>query len=83
MVKNQNLRHYIEDGIYDEKTANRLETVGICAYTKYGHDFYNYSVNGSPIDIECIDKYLSEAKINLNANIEDVTIALLEFLENQ
>lgn len=82
MYKNKSLK--IFENVYSIKTIEKLEAIGIEAYTKYGHDFYNYSIDGAPVDIKAIHGYLIQHNLSFyNDTVENLTIALLEAIEHE
>lgn len=82
MYKNSSLKEF--ETVYNIESIEKLEAIGIEAYSKYGHDFYNYSVAGSPVDIKAVHEYLVKYGLSyLQGSVEDLTIALLDAIENE
>ena len=81
MYKNKSLKKF--ENTFSIEKIEKLESIGIEAYSKYGHDFYNYSVSDSPVNIEAINRYIEQYNLNLNDSVENLTIALLNAIENE
>ena len=65
---------------------NNLKAIGI-ELTYLGHDFHDYSKDGSPINVKTVEKYLKQAIAHgyvskTDKNIESIANWILMYIES-
>lgn len=61
-IKNQALLPFIDKMQCSEDVIGLLEAIGIYIYQKYGKDCYNYSISGSPVNVEYLKQEILDMK---------------------
>ena len=61
-IKNQALLPFIDKMQCSEDVVGLLEAIGIYIYQKYGKDCYNYSISGSPVNVEYLKQEILDMK---------------------